>query len=266
VHGANLFYFLTSERPFKLRTHLFEATTYTNAYEQAIHVLKKFQCWDLMPASVQTFLEKADPEYLPTSPEQLKQRPYYTYRIMGPEYLPLLPAAILYINLATDGLPALALGVAPPDPDIMERPPRDPKEGVFSRNVRSFIFLALFIEIPFFFFLFFHEFTDITHARTQMFFTLTIIELVIALNFRSMRYGIFKAPPHKWLLLALFWELSLLFALIQFPSVRDAFGIHKPSVSDLGIIIGFGIVVFISMEGLKAVLRRKTPAGRRLAA
>jgi P-type Ca2+ transporter type 2C len=186
--------------------------------------------------------------------------------IMGPEYLPLLPAAILYINLATDGFPALALGVAPPDPDIMERPPRDPKEGVFSRDVRSFIFLALFIEIPFFFFLFFHDFTDITHARTRMFFTLTIVELVIALNFRSMRYGIFKAPPHKWLLLALFWELSLLFALIQFSSVRDAFGIHKPSASDLGIIIGFGIVVFISMEGLKAVLRRRLPSGRRLTA
>jgi magnesium-transporting ATPase (P-type) len=44
--------------------------------------------------------------------------------VMGPEYLPLLPAAILYINLVTDGLPALALGVAPVDPDIMQRAPR----------------------------------------------------------------------------------------------------------------------------------------------
>ncbi|MGD8351748.1 MAG: HAD-IC family P-type ATPase, partial [Nitrospirota bacterium] len=51
---------------------------------------------------------------------------------MGPEFLPLLPAAILYVNLATDGLPALALGVSPPDPDMMERPPRSPSESVFS--------------------------------------------------------------------------------------------------------------------------------------
>jgi len=47
--------------------------------------------------------------------------------IKGPDYLPLLSAAILYINLATDGLPALALGIAPPDPDILQRPPRNPK-------------------------------------------------------------------------------------------------------------------------------------------
>jgi Ca2+-transporting ATPase len=177
--------------------------------------------------------------------------------ISGPEYLPLLPAAILYMNLATDGLPALALGVAPPDPDLMKRPPRDPKESVFSWDVRVFILLALFIEIPFFFFLFYHELYDITHARTETFFLFIIIELIIALNFRSMRYSIFKAPPHKWLLLALLWEFALIAFLIQLPTVREAFGIIKPTATDLEIIIGFGIVVFISMEVIKTVLRKK---------
>jgi len=186
--------------------------------------------------------------------------------VLGPEYLPLLPAAILYINLATDGLPALALGVAPPDPDIMQRPPRDPKESVFSWDVRAFILLALFIEIPFFFFLFFHELFDITHARTEMFFLFIIIELIIALNFRSMRYSIFKTPPHKWLLIALAWELTLITVLIQLPAVRDAFGILKPSASDLEIILAFGFVVFLSMEVIKAILRKKVPIGRRITA
>jgi Ca2+-transporting ATPase len=187
--------------------------------------------------------------------------------VSGPEYLPLLPAAILYMNLATDGLPALALGVAPPDPDLMQRPPRDPKESVFSWDVRAFILLALFIEIPFFFFLFYHELYDITHARTETFFLFIIIELIIALNFRSMRYSIFKARPHKWLLLALLWEFALIAFLVQFPSMRDAFGIIKPSASDLGIIIGFGVVVFISMEVVKAILRKKMAKGvvRRMA-
>ncbi|MDI6777159.1 MAG: cation-translocating P-type ATPase [Syntrophales bacterium] len=177
--------------------------------------------------------------------------------ISGPEYLPLLPAAILYMNLATDGLPALALGVAPPDPDIMQRPPRDPSESVFSWDVRAFIGVALLIEIPFFFFLFYHELMDITHARTEIFFLFILIELIIALNFRSMKYSIFKAPPHKWLLIALAWEIILIAVLVQISSVREAFGILKPSVVDLEIILGFGIIVFISMEVVKAILRKK---------
>ena len=181
--------------------------------------------------------------------------------ILGPEFLPLLPAAILYINLATDGLPALALGIAPADPDIMSRPPRDPKESVFSWDVRAFILLALFIEIPFFYFLFFNELGDnIEHARTETFFLFIIIELIIALNFRSMRYSVFKVPPHKWLLIALAWEIGLLTVLIQFPIVRETFGIKMPTITDLSIIFGFGIVVFASMEIIKAVLRRTSGA------
>jgi Ca2+-transporting ATPase len=184
--------------------------------------------------------------------------------VSGPEYLPLLPAAILYMNLATDGLPALALGVAPPDPDLMERPPRDPKESVFSWDVRAFILLALFIEIPFFYILFYHELYDITHARTETFFLFIIIELIIALNFRSMRYSVLKARPHKWLLLALLWEFALIAFLVQLPTIQDAFGIKKPSLFDLEIIVGFGIVVFISMEVVKAILRSRMRPARKV--
>ena len=177
--------------------------------------------------------------------------------VLGPDHLPLLPAAILYINLATDGLPALALGVAPPDPDLMKRPPRDPKESVFSWDVKAFAALALGIEIPFFLFLFFHGMRDITHARTEMFFLFTIVELVIALNFRSMRHGFLAAPPHKWLLLAIGWEIVLVVALIQIPAVRDAFGIALPTMADLDLILIFSALVFLSMEGVKALIRWK---------
>ncbi len=177
--------------------------------------------------------------------------------IMGPEYLPLLPAGILYINLVTDGLPALALGVAPPDPDIMQRPPRDPKKSIFSWDVRSFILMALLIESPFFFFLFFHDLKDIGVARTEIFFLFIIIELIIALNFRSMRYSIFKAPPHKLLVIAIVIQIVLTALLAQIPSVRDAFGILKPSASDFKISLGFGLFVFASMEVVKAILRRR---------
>jgi Ca2+-transporting ATPase len=186
--------------------------------------------------------------------------------ILGPDYLPLLPAAILYINLATDGLPALALGVAPPDPDIMSRPPRDPRESIFGWDVKSFILRAVLVEIPFFYILFFHELGDITQARTEIFFLFIIVEFVIALNCRSLTYSIFQARPHKWLLIAVTWEIVLITVLVQIPSVREAFGIIQPSFSDLALIVAFGLVVFVVIEATKFVLRKQMPVGRRSAA
>lgn len=178
---------------------------------------------------------------------------------LGPQFLPLLPAAILYMNLATDGLPALALGVAPPDPGIMQRPPRNPRESIFGWDVKSFILRAVLIEVPFFYFIWFHGLGDITHARTEIFFLFIIIELVIALNCRSLIFSVFKAPPHKWLLIALAWELALIAVLVQVPAVRETFGIQKPSFSDLTIIFAFGLVVFAIIEATKVILRRKMP-------
>jgi len=176
---------------------------------------------------------------------------------MGPEYLPLLPASILYINLATDGLPALALGVAPPDPDIMRKPPRNPRESVFSKDMRALILMALLIECPIFLWMFFYSQPDMELARTRVFFMFVLVELIIAINFRSLRYGLIQAPPHKWLLLAIAWELLLIAGLIQLPAVRDAFGIGMPSASDLGIIVAFSVIVAGAIEIAKFVFRRK---------
>jgi Ca2+-transporting ATPase len=176
---------------------------------------------------------------------------------MGPEFLPLLPAAILYVNLATDGLPALALGVAPPDPDIMERPPRSPSESVFSSEVKTFIFLAVIIEFPIFLWIFFGSQPDMELARTRMFFMFVLVELAIAINFRSMHYSIFKAPPHKWLIVALLWEVLLIAGLIQIADVREAFGVRMPSVMDIAYISGFGLFVFVAMEIVKTVMRKR---------
>ncbi len=177
--------------------------------------------------------------------------------VMGPEFLPLLPAAILYVNLATDGLPALALGVSPPDPDIMQRPPRRPSESVFSKDVRTFMLMAVAIEFPVFLWVFFHSQPDMELARTRMFFMFIVIELAIALNFRSMHYSIFKAPPHKWLVIALVWEIALIAGLMQVPAVRDAFGVVMPAAPDIAAMAGFGLLIIVAMELTKAYLRKK---------
>jgi len=167
---------------------------------------------------------------------------------IGPEYLPLLPAAILYVNLVTDGPPALALGVAPPDPDIMRRPPRSPSESVFSREVKAFMLMAVTIEFPIFLWAFFHSQPDMELARTRMFFLFILVELIIGLNFRSLTYSMFKAPPHKWLIVTIIGELFLTAGVMQIPAVRDAFGVIMPSAPDLAMIVGFGVVICALME------------------
>jgi Ca2+-transporting ATPase len=177
--------------------------------------------------------------------------------VLGPEYLPLLPAAILYINLATDGLPALALGVAPPDPDIMQRPPRDPNESVFSWDVKTLVLTGVIVECPIFLWMFFSSQPDMELARTRIFLMFVLIELIIAINFRSLRYSLIQAPPHKWLLLAIGWELALALLLVQFSAVREAFGISMPGTTDVAMIIGFGVIVATSIEMVKTLLRSK---------
>jgi Ca2+-transporting ATPase len=179
----------------------------------------------------------------------------------GPELLPLLPAAILYINLASDGLPALALGVSPPDRDIMRRPPRDPKESFFTWDILSFILRAVLIESPFFFLIFYLSLPNLTQARTTVFFLFIVVEFVIALNCRSLTFSIFQAPPHKWLLVALGWELVLVAVLVQIGAVREAFGITIPTPAELALVSGVGILVFVLIEATKFVLRKKRGEG-----
>ena len=180
---------------------------------------------------------------------------------LGPAFLPLLPAAILYINLASDGLPALALGISPPDKDIMQRPPRDPNESVFSFDVRTLILLGALIECPIFLWVFFQHVGVIEVARTEVFLMFVIIELIVAMNFRSLRYSILEAPPHKWLVIAIVWELGLLAVLLQFDAVREAFGINMPQWSDVGFVLMLGFAIMVSVEMVKLVLRRVRARG-----
>ena len=93
-----------------------------------------------------------------------------------------------------------------------------------------------------------------------------VIELMLALNFRSLRYSLLEAPPHKWLLIAIAWELALLVVLIQFEPVREAFGITLPSWSDVGFVLITGAGVMATIELAKWLLRRRADSCNRFPA
>ena len=80
-----------------------------------------------------------------------------------------------------------------------------------------------------------------------------------------MKHGLIQAPPHKWLLIAIGWELALIVVLMQFPAVRNAFGIIMPSASDFGMIFALGVAIVIVIE-LAKVGFRTTARGRSMTA
>lgn len=175
--------------------------------------------------------------------------------VKGPAYLPLLPPAILYINFVTDGLPALALGVSPVEPDVMKLPPRDPTESIFSRDVLIFIGLTFLILGPILFFVFFNA-PDAERGRTGVFFLMTLIELVIALNVRSLRQSIFRVPPHLLLTLSVIGSVVLTFFIVELPQVREAFGIRHPMITDIANVMVVALAVTSVFEVTKFFLRK----------
>ncbi len=86
VSGATLFRFIVTEIPLKGRTHTFGLSHPSeNAYARAIAVLNKYRVWDKIPATVRHFLINADPRFLPPTQADFDRRPYYVYRVIGPE-------------------------------------------------------------------------------------------------------------------------------------------------------------------------------------
>ncbi len=169
--------------------------------------------------------------------------------------LPLVPVQILYINLATDGLPAIALGLSPPEPDIMKRPPRNPKETIFTRDVKIFLLRAILIETPLLIWVFTSSLPlGEEIARTRLFLVLIFFELVLALSCRSLKYNITKARPHKLLVGTVIWEIALIALILNVPFLRDSFGLVPIGVYEVVLIAGLSALVLFTIELTKWLL------------
>jgi Ca2+-transporting ATPase len=174
--------------------------------------------------------------------------------------LPLSAVQILYVNLATDGLPALALAVDPPEEDLMRRPPRDPRSGLFTRPVlalmiagglwSTIINLSLFIWAS-------RSGRSTQEAMTMTFVSLVLIQFFKAYNFRSDRHSVLNRPfANKWLNIAILWELVLLALIIYVPALHDMFDTFSLTSNDWLIIVALAATVSPVLELTKWMERR----------
>ncbi|MCF8721798.1 cation-translocating P-type ATPase [Nitrospina gracilis] len=175
--------------------------------------------------------------------------------------LPLSAVQILYVNLATDGLPALALSVDPPEDDLMRRPPRDPNTGVFTPPVLTLMLLSGVWIAAANFGLFawaLHTERTVEQAMAMTFLSLVIIQLFNAYNFRSDRFSAFRHPlSNKWLNLAVLWELVLLSLIFHVPVLEQVFGTYTMSMQEWAVVIGVAFTVVPVIEIGKFFVRRK---------
>ena len=174
--------------------------------------------------------------------------------------LPLTAVQILYVNLATDGLPALALAVDPPEADLMRRPPRDPSAGIFTRPVLTLTALggawSTLVNTALFAWAL-GSGRGVSEAVTMTFVSLVLIQFFKAYNFRSDRHSALVRPfANRWLNLAIAWELAALALVIYVPALNAPFGTFPMPPMDWAIVVSAAFTVSPVLELAKWTVRR----------
>jgi P-type Ca2+ transporter type 2C len=179
--------------------------------------------------------------------------------------IPLNAIQILWINLVTDGLPGLALGVEPSAPDTMQRPPHPPKESVLARGLGTYMLwvgplmglVALIPELL-------NSFTAVSYDKavwtTMVFSTLALAQMGNALAIRSDRLtlfqlGIFTNPA---LIGAVLLTFGLQMAVIYVPFLQNIFSTTALTFNQLLLSLGLSTIVFVVVELVKFIRQKLT--------
>jgi Ca2+-transporting ATPase len=183
--------------------------------------------------------------------------------------LPLVASQILWVNLTTDGLPALALGVEPGEPDLMRRPPRKPGEPFFAPAVLwvlAGLSLIIFLALAPLFYVYWQT-EGLAKAQTMTFVTLILFELWFAHSCRSLRFTILQLGPlgNRWLWLATASSAGMTLAVLYIPSWARAFHLVPLGWADWGVALAVSGGGFLLVETGKWVAewRRVAVAGPR---
>ncbi len=187
--------------------------------------------------------------------------------------IPLLPTQILWINLVTDTLTAIALGVDPGDKDIMKKKPRNPKESFFAggAGVRALIggtLIGILTLVAFYYGLYEHGFSldsknisedALTYARTMAFVVLAASQLFYSLSMRNSTKSIFQVGlfTNKYLIGAIIIGLILQVGVISIPFLAAAFKVQMLSLNDWLLVFGFALIPLFVNEIIKVFMRLK---------
>jgi Ca2+-transporting ATPase len=174
--------------------------------------------------------------------------------------IPLLPIHLLWINLVTDGLPALALSAEPAERDIMKRPPRHPKESIFSGGLGIHsIWVGLLMAGIVLFAQAWAIRSEDAHWQTMVFTILCLTQLGHALAIRSEKESLFKIGlfSNKYLFGAVLLTLILQMATVYVPFLIPIFKTAPLSFNELLVTLALSSIIFFAVEIEKFFKRRK---------
>ncbi len=178
----------------------------------------------------------------------------------------LQPVHLLWINLVTDSLPALALGMEKAEPNIMKRKPRSARAGVFSGGMAvDIVYQGALVSVLVLFSYFVGHFidtgnwsiTDSADGMTMAFLTMSMAEIFHSINMRSQRQSIFSLKSANWVLyLAALGSLVATTLVCEIPFLASAFGFTAVSFKEYILAIAIGFCVIPIVEIVKLFQRR----------